>query len=371
MPAVADTIFALSSGAPPAAIGLIRVSGSRAQTVLKSLIKKEIEPRRPRLCRLVDRSGSELDRALVLWFPGPATATGEDLIELHCHGGRAVVAAVEAALSEFEGLRRAEPGEFTRRAFANGRIDLSEAEGLADLLSAETELQRAAAIQMANGAFSHRVEAWRVEVLGLSAQIEAVLDFADEDDVSELRGAFVEQVSGLAKELREWRTRPKAEKLGEGVRIVLAGPPNAGKSTLFNALTESESAITSPIAGTTRDVIERAVAIERHGAAALEGRSAEQATSEHKDVAGLARAARGMLTQHTPRVIESLPGIEVPSIVVVGADDEPFLAATDYMAAKIPGAEKVIIPAAGHAANMDQPQIFNDAISGFLAANNL
>lgn len=117
--------------------------------------------------------------------------------------------------------------------------------------------------------------------------------------------------------------------------------------------------------------IDRAVAIERDGAGALEGRSAEQASSEHKDLSGLVRAARGMLTQHTPRVIESLPGIEVPTIVVVGADDEPFLVATDYMAAKIPGAEKVVIPNAGHAANMDQPQIFNEAISGFLKANGL
>lgn len=120
-----------------------------------------------------------------------------------------------------------------------------------------------------------------------------------------------------------------------------------------------------------RTAIDRALAIERDGAAALEGRSAEQATSEHKDIAGLAHAARGMLTQHTARVIESLPGIEVPSIVVVGADDEPFLAATGYMAAKIPGALKVIIPDAGHAANMDQPAAFNEAISGFLKANNL
>jgi tRNA modification GTPase len=210
---------------------------------------------------LQDAGGAPLDSALVLWFPGPDTATGEDLAELHCHGGRAVIVAVEGALTALQGLRRAEAGEFTRRAFANGRLDLAEAEGLADLLSAETELQRAAALHTMQGALSRQVEAWRERVLVLSAQLEAVLDFSDEEDASDLPEGFTWNIAGLAKELGEWLTRPRAERLGEGFRVVLAGPPNAGKSTLFNALVESEAAITSPIAGTTRDVIERSVAI--------------------------------------------------------------------------------------------------------------
>nr|WP_298931761.1 tRNA uridine-5-carboxymethylaminomethyl(34) synthesis GTPase MnmE [uncultured Erythrobacter sp.] len=259
---MAETIFAVSSGAPPAAIGVIRISGSGAHGALKTLCGREFEPRRASVARLRNAGGAVLDQALVLWFPGPNTATGEDLAEFHCHGGRAVLDAVQTALGEIEGLRPARPGEFTRRAFANGRIDLAESEGLADLLSAETELQRAAAMANASGALSGQVEEWRSELLRLSAQIEAALDFSDEDDVSELPHGFVGDVGALAAELSDWLERPRSEKLGEGYRVVLAGPPNSGKSTLFNALTESEAAITSPIAGTTRDVIERPVSID-------------------------------------------------------------------------------------------------------------
>ncbi|MCK0129751.1 tRNA uridine-5-carboxymethylaminomethyl(34) synthesis GTPase MnmE [Erythrobacter sp. F6033] len=258
---MAETIFAVSSGAPPAAIGVIRISGPDAQKALNLLCGREFEPRRASVAKLRNMSGAVLDEALVLWFPGPKTATGEDLVEFHCHGGRAVLAAVQAALGAIDGLRPAQPGEFTRRAFANGRIDLAESEGLADLLSAETELQRSAAIANASGKLSGQVEAWRSELLRLSAQIEAALDFSDEDDVSELPKGFVSDVELLAKELADWLERPRSDKLGEGFRVVLAGPPNSGKSTLFNALIESEAAITSPIAGTTRDVIERPVSI--------------------------------------------------------------------------------------------------------------
>lgn len=257
-----DTIFALSSGAPPAAIAIIRISGPGAADAAAALIGRNLEARRASLAELHDSGGELLDQALVLWFAGPHTATGEDLLELHCHGGRAVVAAVERALAEIPGLRRAEPGEFTRRAFANGRIDLAEAEGLADLLSAETELQRSAALAMAGGTFSRQIEDWRDRLLALSAQIEAVLDFADEDDVTDIPPQFHEDLGTLTGELSAWLSRPRAERLGEGFRVVLAGPPNAGKSTLFNALVESEAAITSPTEGTTRDVLERSVAIE-------------------------------------------------------------------------------------------------------------
>lgn len=256
-----DTIFALSSGAPPAAIGIIRVSGPCAGATLKALTGRDIDPRRPSLAVLRDSSGTTLDQALVLWFPGPETATGEDLAELHCHGGRAVISAVEAALGALEGLRKAEPGEFTRRAFANGRIDLSEAEGLADLLSAETELQRRSAIAMAGGSFSQQVEDWRSRVLALSAEVEGVLDFSDEEDSSDLPEDFRIRVHDLSRELEDWLSRPRAERLGEGFRVILSGPPNTGKSTLFNILVDSDAAITSPIAGTTRDVIERSVAL--------------------------------------------------------------------------------------------------------------
>lgn len=256
-----DTIFALSSGQAPAAIAVLRVSGPQAGEALAALAGELPEPRHAGLRALRDGAGTLLDRALVLWFPEPETATGEDLAEFHLHGGRAVIASVEAALAAIPGLRRAEAGEFTRRAFLNGRIDLAEAEGLADLLAAETELQRRAALDMAGGTLSRMVNDWLEQLLSLSAQLEAVLDFEDEDDVDGLAEGFIRQIEGLEAEIRLRLAAPHAETLREGYRVVLAGPPNAGKSTLFNALVESEAAITAPLAGTTRDVLLRPVAI--------------------------------------------------------------------------------------------------------------
>ena len=198
---------------------------------------------------------------MVLWLPGPGTVTGEDIAELHCHGGRAVIAAILAALGAMAGLSPAGPGEFTRRAFIHGRIDLAEAEGLADLLAAETDLQRSAALAMAGGGFSAMVHDWRTRLLTASAEIEAVLDFADEDDVAILPAEFTLQLATLADDLNYWLGRPRAETLREGFRVVIAGPPNAGKSTLFNALVEADAAITAAVAGTTRDVLTRPVSL--------------------------------------------------------------------------------------------------------------
>lgn len=262
-----ETIFALSSGPPPAGIAVIRISGPQAGDALTALAGRCPPPRRATLATLADPGdGTHLDRTMVLWLPGPGTATGEDSAELHLHGGRAVVAAVESALIRMPGLRRAEAGEFTRRAFINGRIDLAEAEGLADLLSAETELQRRSALAMAEGALSRQVQAWRSDLLQLSASLEAALDFSDEDDVGEgeslLPAGFVSACDRLSASLEAVIGRPRAEPLKDGFRVVLAGPPNAGKSTLFNALVESEAAITAAEPGTTRDVLTRAVALD-------------------------------------------------------------------------------------------------------------
>ena len=289
-----DTIFALSSGAPPAAIAVIRVSGPGAGAALTALAGKLPPPRRASYATLRDADGAVLDRALVLWLPGPGTATGEDTAELHCHGGRAVCVAVEEALGTMPGLRRAEPGEFTRRAFAHGKIDLAQAEGLADLLSAETELQRRAALAMVGGGFSATVEGWRERVLGLSAAVEAVLDFGDEDDVGGLPAGFTQALDMFHVELSRWLERPRAEALREGFRVVIAGPPNAGKSTLFNALVESEAAITAPIPGTTRDVLMRPVAISGVPFQFLDTAGLREDSGDAIEVIGIERARHAL-----------------------------------------------------------------------------
>lgn len=259
-----ETIFALSSGMPPAAIAVIRISGPSAGVALQALAGRMPKPRQASLALLRDQDDQALDHALILWFPGPATATGEDLAELHLHGGRAVVAAVERRLEEMDGLRPALAGEFTRRSFMNGRIDLAEAEGLADLLSAETESQRVQALAMASGHISRAVEQWQDRLLMLMAYAEAELNFSDEDDVDGgdiVSAKIVHGMKDLASEWDAWLARPVAEIISEGLSVVIAGPPNAGKSTLINALAQRELAIVSPIAGTTRDIVETTLSL--------------------------------------------------------------------------------------------------------------
>ena len=255
------TIFARSTGALPSAIAIVRISGPAAAQALTSLSGKALPAPRAAVVRKLRHAATAalLDNALVLWLPGPGTATGEDLVELHLHGGRAVVAAVEAALSEIEGLQPAEPGAFTRRAFENGRLDLTQVEGLADLLAAETERQRTAALVLAEGGLRREVECWQTCLLQLAALAEALIDFADESDVGTSDAVLQRDCGALAAELEAALANPPAERLRDGVRIGIAGPPNAGKSTLLNVLVGRDAAIASPIAGTTRDVIETPV----------------------------------------------------------------------------------------------------------------
>jgi tRNA modification GTPase len=291
-----DTIFAVSSGAPPAAIAVLRISGDAAFAAVQQLAGDVPAPRRAALRTLRDAAGEPLDQALVLCFPGPRSATGEDLAELHLHGGRAVVRAVEAALTQLPELRAAEAGEFTRRALLHGRLDLSEAEGLGDLLMAETEAQRRAAIRSAGGAVRRHAEDWTNRLLGLAARIEAELDHGDEDDVAgtDPLPALRSGAAALGSEIAAVAGRPPVERLRDGLRVALGGPPNAGKSTLFNALAERDAAIVSPIAGTTRDRIE--VPVVREGIAWLliDTAGLAEDTDDPIEAIGVARARNAL-----------------------------------------------------------------------------
>jgi len=253
------TIFALSSGRLPAAIAVVRISGAGTRAALETLMVTLPEPRRAGLRKLRHPQTKDvLDEALVLWFPGPKTETGEDMAELHLHGGRAVVAAVLDMLARVPGLRSAEAGEFTRRAFMNGQLDLTAVEGLADLVFAETEAQRAQAMRQFQGQLGGRAESWRQRLIGALALIEARIDFSDEADVPEdLIGPALHAARELFEEIdKTLRDEHRGERLREGLVVAIAGPPNAGKSSLLNRLARREAAIVSPHAGTTRDVIE-------------------------------------------------------------------------------------------------------------------
>jgi tRNA modification GTPase len=254
-----DTIFALSSGRPPAAIAVVRISGPRAGDALQALIGRVPAPRQAALARVRDPASAEvIDEALALWFPAPKSETGEDVAELQLHGGRAVIAGVLVALGRIEGLRPAEAGEFTRRAFEHGQLDLTAVEGLADLIGAETQAQRRQAYRQLKGLLGDRAENWRKRLIEALALVEARIDFSDEADVPEdLVGPALEVARGLRDEIAEaLKGAARGERLRDGLVVAIAGPPNAGKSTLLNRLAKREAAIVSPFAGTTRDVIE-------------------------------------------------------------------------------------------------------------------
>lgn len=257
-----DTIFALASGSVRAAIAVLRLSGPEAGAAVAGLCGGVLPaPRHASLRRLRDASGVPLDKALVLWFPGPSTYTGEDCAELHLHGGRAVIDGVADALTQ-AGLRPAEPGEFTRRAFLNGRMDLVEAEAVYDLIAAETEAQRRQALRQLEGELGALYQDWADRLRGILAYQEALIDFPDEDlppEVEEQLLATLHTVRGeIANHLND---AGRGEKLREGLFFAITGAPNVGKSTLINALAERDVAIVSDIPGTTRDALETRVVL--------------------------------------------------------------------------------------------------------------
>lgn len=260
-----DTIFALSSGAGRSAVAVIRLSGSESSRVLLSMAGGLPKPRELVLRALRDPSSGEgLDKAMVAWLPAPRSFTGEDCAELHLHGSPAVISAVMSALAHHPQVRPAEPGEFTRRAFLNGKMDLVEVEGLADLLEARTANQRRQAFRQMSGQASSVFESWRHQLLLIRADIEAVVDFVDEPGVAEVAAPGIDaRIGALLTEMNAvLEQSASAEVVRDGVRVVLAGLPNTGKSSLLNALARREAAIVSAIPGTTRDAIEVSLDIE-------------------------------------------------------------------------------------------------------------
>jgi tRNA modification GTPase len=254
-----DTIFALSSGTGRTAVAVVRVSGPAAGAAIDAIAAPRPKPRFAALRKLRHpETGEPFDHALVLWFPGPRTETGEDICELHVHGGRAVLAATFDALAAIPGCRAATAGEFARRAFDNGKLDLTAAEGLADLIDAETDAQRRQALRQASGALAEIYEDWRRELIEARGLVEAAIDFSDEADIShfaETNGLAI--AASLALRIKQHlNDGRRGEIVREGFRIVLAGPPNVGKSSLMNALAHRDVAIVSDEPGTTRDVVE-------------------------------------------------------------------------------------------------------------------
>ncbi len=253
-----DTIFALGTPAGRSGVAVVRVSGPRAAAALKTLTRRLLPaPRRAAKRRLFAPDDGAVDDALVLWFPAPASFTGEDVAELHLHGGPAVIAAALAALGGIDALRLAEAGEFTRRAFENGKLDLAEVEGLADLIAAETEAQRRQALRQAEGALSRLHDRWRERLVRALARIEAFIDFPDEDLPVQLRASIDSEIRDLASEItRHLADEHRGERLRDGLTVAILGAPNVGKSSILNRLAQREAAIVAATAGTTRDVIE-------------------------------------------------------------------------------------------------------------------
>ena len=255
---MADTIYALATSQGRAGVAVVRISGPEAFTSLKSLcINFNISPRKSKLCDLYTDEGLHLDRALVIPFKGPQSFTGEDVVELHLHGSIAVIQKTLETLSKLPNLRQALPGEFTRRAFTNEKLDLAEIEGLADLIEAETEAQRVQALQVLSGKLGQRVQEWRSMIIKAMAFIEVTIDFADEEVPTDISKDVLLILTNIIKDLEyESESTKVAERIRSGFEVAIVGKPNVGKSSLLNALSGREAALTSEEAGTTRDIIE-------------------------------------------------------------------------------------------------------------------
>ena len=327
--ALPDTIFALSSGLGRAGIAVVRISGPRALATLNFMAGETPQPRYAVVRRIRTRNGQVIDEAMVLFFQGPQSATGEDIVEFHIHGAPAVTTLLLKELSEREGLRLALPGEFSKRAFAHGKFDLVEVEGLSDLLAAQGEAQRRLAMRQFLGEASAVYEKWRQAVLTALALYEASIDFSDEDDVAEkARTSATPIISDLVAQLSE------ALKLSEnysvvrsGLRLVIAGAPNVGKSSLLNVLVGRETAIVSSQAGTTRDVIETQLMFEGMAMSLADTAGLRSETSDEIEQVGMARAKSAvddadiLVWVRSPDVVETVGPLRKPDVVVLNKCD--------------------------------------------------
>ena len=307
-----DTIYAVASARGKSGVSVVRVSGPRSIVAAEGLTGKMPPPRQAVLRKLVDRDGVHLDDALVLLFVAPHSFTGEDTVELHLHGSLATVSAVLQALSQVDGLRPAEAGEFTRRALENSKLDLAQVEGLSDLVEAETEAQRRQALRVLSGALGDKAEGWRRRLIRSAALIEATIDFADEDVPVDVTPEVVELLDGVLSELRQESSGTKiSERIRDGFEVAIIGPPNVGKSTLLNALAGREAAITSEYAGTTRDVIEVRMDIMGLPVTLLDTAGLRE-TDDVVEGIGIARAIdRAMLADLRVFLTDGTSGIEL------------------------------------------------------------
>jgi tRNA modification GTPase len=320
---MSDTIFALASAPGRAGIAVMRVSGRAAHVAVKALTGQDVPPpRRAVLRRFRDASGSEIDRGLMLWFAAPASFTGEDVAEFHLHGGRAIVEAMAMALGSVPGCRMAEKGEFTRRAVLNGKLDLTQAEAIADLVAAETEAQRRQALRQYDGALSALAGHWRVELIRVLAWAEAAIDFSDE----ELPDGVLKQARAAANAVRNameshLNDARRGELIREGLYLTVIGPPNAGKSSLVNALAGRDVAIVSETAGTTRDVIE--VHLDLGGYAVILA-----------DTAGLREAAEAVEAEGVRRALARAEAADLVLLLLDGSGPNSSVNLTDNMVNK-------------------------------------
>lgn len=369
-----DTIVALSSGAVPSGVAVIRLSGPQAGRVLSDMLGALPVPRQLKLAD-IRIAGETLDRGLVAWMPGPQSFTGEDCAELQVHGSPAVVRALLRKLSSQPGIRLAEAGEFTRRAFENGKLDLVEAQGLGDLIEAETENQRALAYARMEGGLTRQVEGWREQLLDLRAEIEAQIDFSDEGDVGALPAGFDAEVAALRDAVGAvLATRGQGRILRSGFRVVLAGPPNAGKSSLLNALSRSDAAIVSDEPGTTRDLKEVPLDIRGQLVILVDSAGIRDTTSKAEAI-GVERARQAILSADQvlwlrapdvePGGDEPDPGAETgrrPPVIVVGTKSDLGV---------VPGADLTVSVSTGAGIDALLDQLYEASGAGLVQASEL